>query len=208
MHKALFLLSLALLVSGCGYVVTYDDAFPPEPLNFPVWDPPDSIAFAQPEIPPVETVILDAELYYRLHPRVRPIILAPTVSKNPEPPVVDVEVAQSNAADSIAVADSLAQARSESILVAEDLPAVRVDLSNRLEQAYIARADRDLAAAKRLISLLGRLKLTREETAQLQAVDGFAVRAEKALLARDFEGASNLAFKARTLAESLVESQP
>ena len=58
---ALATVSLALgLVPGCGYVLTYDDAFPPQPLDFPRWDPPDSIAFLPVSPPPVEAVILDA----------------------------------------------------------------------------------------------------------------------------------------------------
>lgn len=196
-----------LTLSGCGYVLTFDDAFPPQPLNFPVWDPPDSIAFAMPEKPVVETVILDAELYYQLHPPVRPIILAPTVSRTKKKTVPEVARVDSSAIqDSLAMV-AAAQATADSLAL-QELPAVRVDLSTRLEQAYIARADRDLAAAQNLISLLRRLKLTREETSQLQAIEGFVTRSEKALLDHDFEGASNLAFKARTLAESLVEGRP
>jgi hypothetical protein len=211
MHKALALLG-ALMLSGCGYMLTYDDAFPHQHLMFPSWDPPDSIAFVMPEPPRVETVVLDARLYQLLNPPKRRIILAPTIDPPKRRVVLDIDtqaLADSLAfADSVAVADSLAFAVAESVAAHKELPSIRVDLSNRLEQAYISRTDRDLAAARRFLSLLGRLKLTPEEQSQVQAVEGFVIRADRALLDRDFEGASNLAFKARTLAESIVESQP
>ena len=208
----------SLALSGCGgYMLTYDEAFPPHRVSFPRFDPPESLAFAMPAPPRVETVIMDAELYFLLNPPERRIILAPTPREHARSEATADTIALASAdslarADSVAVADSLrTQARADSLAEAafrQEVQGVRVDLSSRLQAAYISRADRDLSAARRLASLLRKLKLNREETAQLQAVEGFIKRAEKALGDDDFEGASNLAFKARTLAESLVDARP
>ena len=233
-------------MAGCGYRVTYDDAFPPQPLNFPRWDPPDSIAFAIPDPPPVSSVVHSAEYYYQLNPRqgepaidptseaaiaaVNAGLLAPPGSEKKTPsstrsassssqePTAGAPVsvaAAAAAADSSvidsAVVDSLGTSSAVGDSTVGDsvaVPEIRVELSRRLSRAYEQRALEDLAVAENLAEKMKKTKLTDAQQDHLRSVFSFIRQAKEALDRKDYEGASNLALKARTLSTSMAEDEP
>jgi len=248
-HLVLPALAILFLVSGCAkYRWTYDDAFPPEPLDFPRWDPPDTLAFFLPDPPPVESVILDAKYYYLIHPpgeedfyrnarerearaaREREAVARQALAADGGAGGATVVVAGGGllaAADSTAMEgsaagdaatrdtpDSLA-AGVDSLAAPPDTaafvppPPVQVDLSEREKDVYRRRAMVDLERAESLLVLLDRIESpTERDIETTQSVRGFIQRAQNALDREDFLSASNLALKARTLAEDAYESRP
>jgi hypothetical protein len=186
------------------------------------WDPPDSVAFALPVPPPVGAVIQDEELYYLLHPKgeeeylygSRPRGRGKTAAKTPPPDttLAAVDTTAAGAPDSLtALVDTLATP-GDSAAAAETTfvppPPVQVDLSRREEDILTRRARVDMERAERILDVLEQeTRNDPEVRIQLRSVRSYLEQTRAALRRRDFQGAANLALKARILAESLYERE-
>jgi hypothetical protein len=192
--------------------LTFDDAFPPQPLEMARWDPPDSLAFPEVAPPPVEAVILDAYYYYLIHPEDEP---RPERRRSPRKAAVSDSPPDTTAAGwatvsgAAAAGDTTASDTVMSEAVAEPLPPVQVDLPPRQEDMLIRRARLDMQIAESILNMLeeegSRGGKTRE---RLKAVRSFIQQTETAMERRDYQGAANLALKARSLAEAVFEGRP
>ena len=187
-----------ILLSGCGAVWTYNgamrlqDRYHPHPFT-----PPDSVALALPQPPPVYAVVFE-EGFYVPPP---PVVLRrrPSPSGPGDSTRVELVLPDSLGADTTLVGPVLDLA----------IPKVRVDLPPDQESALAAQARRDMAQADSLLNALpesGRAGGTPRE--QVEAARGLLNQAEAALDRKDVQGAANLARKARILAESLAASTP
>jgi len=220
----------ALLLAGCGYVVTYDDAFPPPPLDFPRWDPPDSIAF-QAQVPPqVETVVYEKDWWELLHPPGEAEAMLKAAEEEERRQHAEARarhnMARTTAVVSEAVgdtvpgvADSLSAALAAADSAAADSAAQRfqvhppepivVELTQRQIDILTRRTRVDIDHAKSNLQVLqNEVPAASSKQELIQAVRGFIRQAEKALETEDYQGAANLAIKARTLADSLVDGLP
>jgi hypothetical protein len=194
------LAAAALALSGCGAAWTYDGAMQlhREYYDFQ-FEAPDSVAFALPVLPPVYAVVFQ-EAYY----------IPP-----PEPMVLSRPIRPGVPADSVRVEISFADpAADDSVFVGPVLdlgppPQVRVDLTPAQEEAFRTRAESDIARASRLLDTI---PATRREPGanheRVAAARGLLLQAAAALEREDYQGAANLAEKARLLAENLAASRP
>jgi len=236
-----------LAFGGCGFIWTYDQAFPPEHLDFPRFDPPDSLAFRLPKPPPVEAVIMDADLYYLMHPkgeqeylrareqeraaaghRARTPAALDSLGGGAGPGAGDVLGGEDSLraagggaiGDSLAVPDSLlavaASARdslgaadstaADTAAVGRPLPPIEIDLTPREERTLIRRTNIDLDMAESIMRILDDEGAKDAEVReQMESIRDFIQRSKDALARRHFQGAANLALKARSLAEDLYQ---
>ena len=230
-RRAACLLAVALLVGGCDrYRFTYDDAFPPAPVHLERFDPPDSLAFVLPEPPPVAAVIQDAEYYYLLHQpgeeEFKRAMREEAAREQRERARRERERREREAAAAALVAEATAThidsleaagvmygppdslAGTAAAVRAEPSPPVRFSLSEREKEVYRRRAMVDLQRAETLLVLLDDIdRPSRLEREQIRSVRGFVQRAQEAFAREDYLGGSNLALKARALAEDLYESR-
>lgn len=180
---------LMAALSGCGAVWTYNEAMDLRRATyFFQFDPPDSDAYALPTPPPVYAAIFDERTYVPPSP----VVLPPTRAWRSRGEIV---------------ADTLAG--TPPLITLEPPPPVQIDLSPAQESALRGRAQRDMAAADSLIALHSRSAPPgAAESEQIRAARGLLYQARAALDRRDYQGAANLAEKARVLAERLIARQP
>jgi hypothetical protein len=180
----------ALLTSlgGCGAVWTYNQAMDLRRATYGFqFDPPDSVAYALPTPPPVYAAIFDERTY--VPPA--PVVLPPTRTWRP----------RGGTADTLATTPPL--------ITLEPPPPVQIDLTPAQESELRGRAQRDMAAAENLIARHARTAPPGAgESEQIRVARGLLVQTRAALDRRDYQGAANLAEKARVLAERLIERQP
>ncbi len=176
-------------LGGCGAVWTYNEAMDLRRATYGFqFDPPDSDAYALPTPPPVYAAIFDERTYVPPNP----VVLPPTRAWRSR---------------SETVADTLVS--TPPLITLEPPPPVQIDLSPAQESALRGRARRDMAAADSLIALHARAASPgAAESEQIRAARGLLYQARAALDRRDYQGAANLAEKARVLAERLIARQP
>ena len=180
---------LLATLGGCGAVWTYNDAMDLRRATYGFqFDPPDSVAYALPTPPPVYAAIFDERTY--VPPA--PVVLPPTRAWRSR---------GGTAADTLATTPPL--------ITLEPPPPVQIDLTPAQESELRGRAQRDMTAADKLIALHARSAApSAGESEQIRVARGLLVQARAALDRRDYQGAANLAEKARVLAERLIERQP
>lgn len=181
--------ALLATLGGCGAVWTYDGAMDLRRATYAFhFDPPDSDAYALPTPPPVYAAIFDEQTY--VPPA--PVVLPPTRPWRSR---------SENDAD--------APANTPPLITLEPQPPVQIDLSPAQESALRGRTLRDMAAADSLIALHARsAPPSAAEAEQIRAARGLLYQTRAALDRRDYQGAANLAEKARVLAEQLIARQP
>ncbi len=195
---ALGLLAVAGTAGGCGAVWTYDQAMRARDRIYPFhFAPPDSEAFATPQPPPVYAVVFKEDFYIPAEP--------------PEPgkPGRPRRVVSEAQGPLIVLPDSAAAAADS--LAGPKLPPqpVQVDLTPAQEQALLGTTRRDMARADSLLSRFqGTAGAAGAPREQVEAARGLLAQAEAALKRKDFQGAANLAQKARLLAETLAAGRP
>ena len=190
LHAALGTAALWAAISGCASVITYDQAMQLRSSYYDFsFEPPDSEAFALPPAPPVYAVVFKEGFYVPPGPVVIPVH-ATRARKD--------TVATATAADTVAAP-----------ILLPPPPQVQVDLTPSQEADLIASARRDMARAESLLASVaagrGRDRTTPE---QVEAARGLLRQAEAALARKDYQGAANLAQKARVLSETLSAGRP
>ncbi len=185
----------ATALAGCGSVWTYGEALRLQARDATrYYAPPDSVAFALPDPPPVYAVVFKEEFW------VPPAVPAP--SGRPAPVRRDSLLAGTRpdtlAADTMTVPPVLLPP-----------PPVQVDLTPAQENELIRTTRRDMARADSLLATV-RASSRRGEavTEQVEAARGLLRQAEAALGRKDYQGAANLARKSRILAENLASGAP
>ncbi len=187
-------------VAGCGAVWTYDGAMElNRRYHGTPFEPPDSVAYALPPLPPVYAVIFQESYYI---PPPKPMVLSRPI--RPGIPADSVKV-------EIAIADTTG---SDTVFVGPVLdlgppPQVRVDLTPAQEEALRSRASRDIARAHALLEdFPPSAAAERDDRERVEAARGLLLQAGTALEREDYQGAANLAEKARLLAENLAAGRP
>jgi hypothetical protein len=182
--------ALCVALTGCGSVLTYNQAMQLRSSYYDFhFEPPDSEAFALPPVPPVYAVVFKEGFYVP-----------------PEPVVLPAHPARVRK-DSTAVPPAVADTVAAPILLPPP-PQVQVDLTPSQEADLIARARRDIGRADSLLTAVSAVRGDRTTLEQVEAARGLLRQAEAALARKDFQGAANLAQKARVLAETLSAGRP
>jgi hypothetical protein len=192
--------ALALAAGGCGAVWTYDGAMR---VNREYYDshfePPDSVAYALPELPPVYAVVFQESYYI---PPPEPMVLSRPIQPGIPADSVKVEIAfaDTSGADTVFVGP---------VLDLGPPPLVRVDLTPAQETALRERAAADISRANRLLEEFPAASaVSGDDRERVEAARGLLLQAGTALEREDYQGAANLAEKARLLAENLAAGRP
>jgi hypothetical protein len=187
-------------LAGCGAVWTYDGVMELNRRQYGShFEPPDSVAYALPPLPPVYAVVFQ-ESYYMPPPK--PMVLSRPIQPGIPADSVKVEIAfaDTTGADTVFVGP---------ILDLGPPPLVRVDLTPAQEEALRSRAARDIARANRLLEdFPASGAVPRDNRERVEAARGLLLQAGTALEREDYLGAANLAEKARLLAENLAAGRP
>jgi hypothetical protein len=201
--SAFVALALTLLVGGCGVALTYDEALQVAIHEYGYrFEPPDSVAYAAPEIPEVyDVVFAPGIIATRDSLEARELAARQVVLRSARPDTVYIFVP-----DTTSVADAptpTAEAAPETIQA--PLPPVRVELAEQERDRLVAAIERD---TRRTLEILRGIPESQSTAEQIGAVRGLLAQTYAARDSEDYRGAANLAGKARLLAEDLASSQP
>jgi len=192
----------AVLWTGCGSIWTYDGALQKRIRDHGfTFVPPDSEAFAPPRIPQVYDVVFTEDIIATRDSLEEASGVVPLQIVTPDtvfifvpltPAGIDVPQAQAAPAETTAAIP----------------PTVRVELTPGEQAALVARIEADMKRSEALLAEMRERNSACASSEQWEAARGLLLQAGSTLSQKDYQGAANLAQKARLVAENLAAACP